>query len=403
MKIMQINCVYKNGSTGKIVYDVHTGLKNNGIDSVVCYGNGPKVNEAGVYKAISKLYGKFNALISRLTGVMYGGCFFSTKKIIRIIKKEKPDIVHLQCINGHFVNIYKLVEYLKNSGIKTVLTLHAEIMHTANCEHALDCEKWKTGCGSCPRYKQVTKAWLFDSTHKSWIKMKKAFDGFDNLIVTSVSPWLMERAKQSPILGDKSHTVVFNGLDTSVFKHYDASELRDKHNLTDEKIIFHATPKFSSDINHLKGGYYILKLAEMLKDENVKIFVAGSYDELIEVPENVILLGRVSNQEELAKYYSMADLTVIASKRETFSMVVAESLSCGTPVVGFMAGGPEQIAIKEYSDFVAQGNIEELYNAVQKTLSNNYNKEEIARKAENIYSKKAMVEGYMSVYKDLEE
>jgi len=48
--------------------------------------------------------------------------------------------------------------------------------------------------------------------------MKKAFDGFNNLIVVSVSPWLMERAKQSPMFSDKEHVVVLNGVETEVFK-----------------------------------------------------------------------------------------------------------------------------------------------------------------------------------------
>jgi hypothetical protein len=156
---------------------------------------------------------------------MYGGCFFSTNKLISIIKKEKPDVVHLHCINGYFVNIYRLVSWLNKSKIKTVLTLHAEFMHTANCGHALECDKWKTGCGKCPRLKKETKSLLIDSTHRSWVKMKKAFDGFENLVVTSVSPWLMERAKQSPILADKNHTVVYNGLDTNVFKLYQIQDL----------------------------------------------------------------------------------------------------------------------------------------------------------------------------------
>ena len=403
MKILQINCVYKSGSTGKIVYDIHTGLKNSGVESVVCYGLGPKVNEENVYRTLSKLHRSCNSLATRFTGVKYGGCLLSTKKLIGIIKREKPDIVHLHCINGYMVNIYKLVGYLKKSGIKTVLTLHAEFMHTGNCGHAFECEKWKTGCGKCPRLKAETKSFFIDGTHKSWVKMKKAYDGFEKLRVVSVSPWLMERAKQSPILADKNHSVVFNGLDTDVFKLYDTCDLRVKHNLTDEKIVFHATPLFSNDINHLKGGYYMLKLAKLLEKENVKIIVAGGYDEGIDIPSNMIMLGKVGNQEELAKYYSMADITVLTSKRETFSMVVAESLSCGTPTVGFYAGGPEQIAIKEYSDFVEYGDVEALCQAVINSLAKPHSKEEIARAAEITYSKKSMVDGYKQIYKDLWE
>ena len=45
-------------------------------------------------------------------------------------------------------------------------------------------------------------------------------------------------------------------------------------------------------------------------------------------------------------------------------MVTAESLCCGTPVVGFRAGGPESIAIPSFSKFCVPGNIEELAEAV---------------------------------------
>ena len=368
MKVLQVNCVYKKGSTGKITYDLHQGLLASGIESVVCYGRGELVNEPGVYKTCPEWYSKVNNALSRITGVMYGGCFFSTNKLISIIKRERPDVVHLQCINGYFVNIYRLVSWLKKSNIKTVLTLHAEFMYTANCGHALDCEKWKIGCGACPRRKAETKSLLLDGTARSWKKMKAAFDGFgDDLIVTSVSPWLMERAKQSPILADKHHCVVFNGLDTEVFHPYHIDDLRMKHHCVGKKVVFHATPAFSADPNHFKGGYYILELARKMPE--VQFIVAGNCVGDICPPKNMILLGRISDQKELARYYSMADVTIIASKKETFSMIVAESLCCGTPVVGFKAGGPEQIALPEYSRFVEYGDIEQLQSEIIKMQS----------------------------------
>lgn len=59
---------------------------------------------------------------------------------------------------------------------------------------------------------------------------------------------------------------------------------------------------------------------------------------------------------------------LLTSERETFSMVTAESLCCGTPVVGFKAGAPEQIALKEYSEFVDYGNLDKLEKAVRRWL-----------------------------------
>lgn len=402
MKILQVNCVYKKGSTGKITYDIHSELLKQGIESVVCYGRGEKINEPHVYKTCGEVYSKINHLLSEFTGVMYGGCFFSTNKLIKIIKKEKPDVVHLQCINGYFVNIYRLVSWLKKHDIKTVLTLHAEFMYTANCGHALDCDKWQTGCGHCPRLKQETKSFFIDGTHKSWMKMKKAFDGFnDNLVVTSVSPWLMERAKLSPILNDKKHEVVLNGVNTDVFHFYDTAELRSQMGLNGVKVIFHATPSFDDNIKSLKGGYYVLKLAEKMLDENVKFVVAGNHPEGLKVPPNVILLGKVSDQELLAKYYSMADVTLLTSKKETFSMVTAESLCCGTPVVGFKAGAPEQISIPEYSSFVDFGNIDLLREEVKKKILSNILIDKLILEANKKYSKNKMVVDYVGVYNEL--
>ena len=401
MKILQVNCVYKKGSTGKITYDIHSESLKRGIESVVCYGRGEKINEPHVYKTCGEVYSKINHLLSEFTGVMYGGCFFSTNKLIKIIKKENPDVVHLQCINGYFVNIYRLVSWLKKHDIKTVLTLHAEFMYTANCGHALDCDKWQTGCGHCPRLKQETKSFFIDGTHKSWMKMKKAFDGFnDNLVVTSVSPWLMERAKLSPILNDKKHEVVLNGVNTDVFHFYDTSELRSQMGLTGVKVIFHATPSFDDNINNIKGGYHVLKLAEKMLNENVKFVVAGNHPDGLKVPSNVILLGKVSDQGLLAKYYSMADVTLLTSKKETFSMVTAESLCCGTPVVGFKAGAPEQIAIPEYSSFVDFGDLESLHAEMKKFLAESFLKMDIALTSNCKYAKQTMTENYLKIYEE---
>ena len=402
MKVLQVNCVYGKGSTGKITADLHKALLAQGVESIVCYGRGEKVDEPHVYKTCGELYSKMNNFLSRITGVMYGGCFFSTNRLINIIKKEKPDVVHLQCINGYFVNIYRLITWLKKSGIRTVLTLHAEFMHTANCGHAFACEKYKTGCGRCPRVKEETKTWFWDGTARSYRKMKKAFDGFDDqLMVTSVSPWLMERAKGAPILANKHHRVVMNGLETDVFYPRTVSALRGEYGLKNTKILFHATPTFTDEPAHIKGGYYILKLAEMLKNEPVQIVVAGEPKAGMSGPSNVTLLGRVADQNRLAEWYSTADLTVIASSRETFSMICAESLCCGTPVVGFKAGGPESIALPRYSFFAEYGDADGLYRGVKAMLTQSVSAVDVSAAAHAVYDKRQMGEAMLAIYREM--
>lgn len=397
MKILQVNCVYKKGSTGKITYDLHCGLLATKHESVVCYGRGKKLTDPFVYKTCSEWYSKCNNLLSRITGMMYGGCFFSTINLFSIIRREKPDIVHLQCINGYFVNIYRLINWLKKKHIKTVLTLHAEFMFTANCGHSLDCNKWMTGCGGCPR-KSETKSLFFDGTSISWKRMKNAFSGFDSIIVASVSPWLMNRAVNSPILQDKTHVVVYNGVNDTVFHEYDTEELRRRLGCADKKIVFHVTPFFSTERNHFKGGWFICELAKKMPD--YQFIVAGNSASNCSLPENVSLLGVIVDPVILANYYSLADVTVIASKKETFSMVVAESLCCGTPVAGFKAGGPEQIALPQFSRFAEYGDLQKLIECVMDCISIK-GCPDIQNLAIKRYSNDRMVSDYISVYSKL--
>lgn len=404
LKIMQINCVYKKGSTGKIVYDLHCCMKKEGNESVVCYGRGEKITEDNVYKSCCELYSKVNNLLSRITGIMYGGCILSTINLIRIIKREKPDIVHVHCINGYFVNIYRFITYLKKQHIRTVLTQHAEFMYTANCGYALECNKWETGCGDCPRLRMETKSFLIDNTGVSWKKMKQAFEGFNSLIVVSVSPWLKARAQRSPILGNHNHVTVLNGIDTGVFKLHDTTSLKKKMGLENKKIVFHVTSAFSLNKEHIKGGYYVIEIAKkfLAIDRDVIFLVAGRSESISDLPSNVIFLGNIDNQETLANYYSMADVTLLASKKETFSMVVAESLCCGTPVVGFEAGAPEMITIKDFSTFVPHGNVNKLFDQVNCWLNNTkFKKEEISQKAIKKYGKEEMVREYQKIYDSL--
>lgn len=396
MKILQVNCVYKKGSTGKIVHDIHTELQQHGIESVVCYGRGEKIDEPNVYKTCGELYSKFNNLLSRFTGIMYGGCFFSTNRLISIIKKEKPDVVHLQCINGYFVNIYRLIRWLKKNHMKTVLTLHAEFMYTANCGHALECEKWMTGCGNCPHCRQETRSLLLDGTARSWKRMKWAFEGFEEeCTIVSVSPWLMERAKLSPILRSFRQETILNGIDTNIFCLRDGKSLRKRYGLDGKKVVLHVTAAFSTDPNHFKGGYYVLELAKRMPE--VTFVVIGSREELSGLPENVLNIGRVEDQSELAAWYSVADVTLLTSKKETFSMVVAESLCCGTPIVGFKAGAPEMIALQEWSKFVDRGDIFALLDAVLAYLNKGKSEFSFAV-ADSLYSKTMMINGYLQIY-----
>lgn len=393
MKILQVNNVYANRSTGKLTKEIHDGLKKAGHESLVAYGRGESFFENRITRLCPEWYGKLNSLLSRITGLPYGGCYLSTLKLINLIKKEKPDVVHLQCINGNFVNIYRLVEWLKENRIKTVVSLHAEFMYTANCGHAFDCDQWKHGCKKCPDKKKATKSWFFDNTAKSWQKMKKAFDGFEHdCIICPVSLWTEDRAGQSDILKNLRFKTVMNGVNTGVFNCGEGES-------PDENTVLSVTACFSNEKTHPKGGWYLAELVRRMP--GVTFLVAGKTEHKEDLPENLVLLGEISDQNELAELYRKAKVSVLTSRRETFSMPCAESLCCGTPVVGFKAGAPEQIALPDYSDFAEFGDLNQLEALVCKWLESEADRNKISEEAFKAYSVESMIKSFTEVYEGI--
>lgn len=397
MRVLLLNCVYCQGSTGKIVASIADTLRTQGHEIFTCYGLGDEHIDEHSKKICTNIEHNINALLSRITGIPYGGLFLSNYRIKRVIKEFKPDVVHVHCVNASIVNVYVLLKYLAKLDIKIVITLHAEIFHTAGCEHAFECEKWKAGCQDCNLYKQRVNSWFFDRSKESYKRMYKAVNAFapDNLIVTAVSPWLAERAKQSAIIKRYPVEYVPNGVDTSVFHYKKSIEIINRG--TYKKVVLFVTPYFGLEEADVKGGRYLPKIAERLPEYKFIVVSSRKSNNLGALPSNIQLWGRAKKQEELAQLYSEVNLTLLLSKRETFSMVTAESLCCGTPVVGFKAGGPESIAISEYSSFVDYGDIDSLCDGLQRMSINN--KTELSKLAIKSYSKNYMIDAFYHIYK----
>ena len=397
-KVLQINAYYPHGSTGKIVGQINAYLHHRGYDSYILYGRGPSVHCDGVCRPVPAPVVKMQSFRAKLTGYPYGGCFFGTRRVLRAIDSIAPDVVHIHCVNGFFVNIYELLSFLKKRRVRTILTLHACFMYTGGCSYTLGCEKWRTGCGQCPQIPSGThpRSWLFDRTAREWELMREALTGFDKLSICAVSDWVRDEAVKSPLMNEYRVMTVKNGLDTEIYCPNYASGLRSLLSLSGKKVVLHVTPGFGLPV---KGGHSVIELAKLMKKESDYMFViVGPCPDTSSLPSNILAVGRVDDERELAAYYSMADVTLLTSKRETYSMVTAESLCCGTPVVGFKAGGPESIALKRFSSFCDQGDIGKLAELVRQYTSTPFDTHAISVEAAAVYSSEIMCKSYEELY-----
>lgn len=397
MKVVQINCVYAHGSTGRIVNALHDYIRRQGDCSFVIFGMGGKEQDENVFRAVPTIVRKTQSFASRFTGFPYGGCLLGTASVLHKLNEIKPDIVHIHCPNAYFVNVYKLLNYLKKQKITTVITNHAEFLYTGGCIYSIDCDKWLYGCGSCSKIGyEHPKSYLFDRTKQEWQLLKRSFSGFEALTVCCVSDWVRDRARRSPILRDYPIVTVLNGLDTTQFKRVDSSELKEQLDLHGRKVILHVTPDFNKPV---KGGKHVIEMARRFP--NVVFLIVGCEAPNDNYPDNCMFMGRTDDQKILASYYSLADLCLLPSVRETFSMVCAESLCCGTPIVGFKAGGPETISINKYSSFVEQGNDDKLADAIEEMLLRKFDNASISKEARDIYDQSIMCKKYYELYQSI--
>ena len=360
-------------------------MQNRGHESIVCYGRGIKYDEAGIFKTCPEWMAKINSLWSRISGVMYGSLINPNTEVKQVIKREKPDVVHLHCINAFCFDIYDLVNYLKVHHIPTLFTLHAEFIHTANCGYAFDCEKWKTGCGKCPRPKQATNTWLLDNTALSWKKMKESFDGFEDVMFASVSPWLMNRAKQSPILADKQHTYVLNGLDTKIFSFKENNII---HFLWVGRFIDWKHPEKAVYLaEYLQKSGYVFKM-NMLGDGPMLDEIATLISKK-GLSERINMLGSLK-PSGVRSVMDASDVFIYTSDfNEGWGAVLNEAMASGCIAVASHAIGSAPFLIQDgVNGFLYQNDdIHTLTSVVEKILNMEYRQRiEIATRAKDTIS-----------------
>ena len=105
--------------------------------------------------------------------------------------------------------------------------------------------------------------------------------------------------------------------------------------------------------------------------------------------------------QELASLYTLADVLVNASKEETFGMVPAEAMACGTPVVVSSGTACPEIVEQNVGLVVSMDSMEELMNAIAAVCNNGkakYSASCVASVRDN-FSAEAMNLQYYDLYK----
>ncbi|KIL48040.1 N-acetyl-alpha-D-glucosaminyl L-malate synthase BshA [Jeotgalibacillus campisalis] len=296
-------------------------------------------------------------------------------KMSEIIKRENLDILHVHYAIPHAVCAI-LGKQMAKSSVGIVTTLHGTDITVLGFDPSLQ-DAIRFGIEESDRVTTVSHA-LAKQTHEL------------------ISP-------------DKSLDVIHNFIDERVYRKVPAETLKDEYHISaDEKVIIHV-----SNFRAVKRVEDVIQsFAEIRKKTPAKLLLVGDGPEMsvickkvdqLDIKEHVLFLGKKENVEEL---YSISDLMLLLSEKESFGLVALEAMACGVPCIGTNVGGIPEVIQNGENGFICEvGDIEEIVAKADELLSNpvTYEKFSIAcinTVRERFHSSK-IVKEYEDIYENV--
>lgn len=293
-------------------------------------------------------------------------------KMAEVANREKLDLLHVHYAIPHAVCAI-LAKQMCDRDIKIVTTLHGTDITVLGYDPSLT-DAIKFGIEKSDAVTAVSKA-LVDQTYEL------------------INP-------------DKQIETVYNFIDDRIYQKSDAHALRAEFEIKeDEKVIIHV-----SNFRPVKRVQDVVKsFAKIASVMRAKLLLVGDGPEMtiicklvrkLGLDSQVIFLGK---QESLEELYSISDLMLLLSEKESFGLVALEAMACGVPCVGTNVGGLPEVINHGVNGFICEvGNIEEISSKalavlndknIHKQFSNHsietaktkFNAEQIVEQYEQIY------------------
>ncbi|KAB2338302.1 N-acetyl-alpha-D-glucosaminyl L-malate synthase BshA [Cytobacillus depressus] len=249
-------------------------------------------------------------------------------KMAEIINRENLDLLHVHYAIPHAVCAI-LAKQMSKSDVKIVTTLHGTDITVLG----------------------------YDSTLTGAIR----FGIEKSDAVTAVSSSLTAQT-YDVIKPEKTIEVVYNFIDERVYRLTDSSYLREEYGIKrHEKVVIHV-----SNFRGVKRVQDVVKAFARISEEiPSKLLLVGDGPEMtvvctlvkqLGIEDKVLLLGKQDNLEEL---YSLSDLMLLLSEKESFGLVALEAMACGVPCIGTNIGGIPEVITNGINGYLCKlGDIE---------------------------------------------
>ena len=332
------------GGVSKVLFDLLENINREKYDITIMalYNN-------GMYKDKIKEYGKFkycfdipepndNSLKANLYRKYWGGMLRLPEKFMyKWFVKEKYDI-EIAFIHGWST---KFISGSNNKKSKKIAWVHADLV------------TWDR----------------VDGVFKSLEHHKKAYSKFDEVIC--VSQTVKEGIEKK--YNVKNAKVLYNPINREKILKLSNEKIDDIKPSNKFKLI--SVGRLSKE----KGYDRLLRVVKKLVNEQIgcELLIIGSgkeYDKLNSYIKNNNLeynIKIVGYKENPYKYVKSSDLFVCSSLSEGYSLVIAESLVLGIPVVSTKCSGPIEILRNGENGLLVENSEEGLYKGLKEIINSN--------------------------------
>ncbi len=317
------------------------------------------------------------------------------------IEAAAPDVLHVHWVGHGFMR----PEDLAGLKMPIVWTLHDMWSLTGGCYYDGGCGRYEQQCGQCPMLGSTKEN---DLSRRTW-KRKQAAWADLNVTLVSPSQWLARCARQSSLQQGRRVEVIPYGVNSQVFSPWPKAQARQMLGLkTDAKLILFGAIGFNDP---RKGFRYLREALQIVgRDaQNVELAVfGGELDPAIvrEIGLPCHSLGMLRDEIATALAYAAADVFVAPSLEDNLPNTVLESMACGTPVVGFRAGGiPDMVEHEVNGLLVEPRDVAQLAQALSRLTTDNALHSTLGaaarRKAQTAYAPELQAQRYSALYQKL--
>lgn len=258
---------------------------------------------------------------------------------IKFDKNFKPDIIIGSWISG-FANFNSIGKLASEYNAKVYLLMNDMAHLTGGCHYNWDCDGYLKDCANCPaildeRFKNQAKINLYEK-QKSILKY--------NLKLIAGSKLTKSQAQNSSLFGFQSEINIFNGIiDFNIFNSNNRDIAKQLFGISlSSKVIFCGALDFNEKRKGFKELIDVLRIYStnlINKNEEITVLVVGTFSNEFDLPNiNFKYIDRIKDPLLLSLAYQTSDLFLSTSIEDCGPMMVAESLACGTPVIGFEIG-----------------------------------------------------------------